>query len=340
MDLDAAVVQAIIIRDFLKYYAQCIIRGRADRNTVVWSVNMLAEPVREMYWGSGLSDYLRGKKVPMDNIIPFNLQETRTQPLRPGITSLRATQVLEYLLQCLNHVGHKLDPDEVHQLGKLLGEVIDNAETHSSVPYYYLVCHFEKLPRPDSADRFGRLQFAIVNFGQSIYERLKDPTACLNKRVVEEMRALSSRYTQNKWYQLFGRSGDLQEETLWTLYALQDGVSSVAGRRGNGTMEFVSQFLSLREEEPDNKSSLLLLSGNTRIRFDGKYPIEEQQRAGERHRIITFNPEKSFDYKPDADYVTFAPRYFPGTLLYADLYLASHHLADKETTNGPHSRDD
>ncbi|HMG14624.1 MAG TPA: hypothetical protein VK590_04205 [Saprospiraceae bacterium] len=80
------------------------------------------------------------------------------------------------------------------------------------------------------------------------------------------MKNLSERYTQKNFF----IKAKFEEQTLWTLYALQEGVTSHAEwRRGNGCIRFIDSFFNLKgDQEKDNISYLSIVSGNTRIIFD------------------------------------------------------------------------
>ena len=65
-----------------------------------------------------------------------------------------------------------------------------------------------------------------------------------------------------------------------------------------------------------------IVSGRTRIIFDGKYCISEKtNKNGESFKVMTFNQSGNIKYKPDTDYVTYSDDYFPGTMISAKLLL-------------------
>ena len=135
------------------------------------------------------------------------------------------------------------------------------------------------------------------------------------------MKELSEKYTTSGWI----KAKEFEEETLWTLYALQEGVTSVPDKkRGNGSINFIESFFSLKGDmEDDHSSFLTIISGNTRITFDGKYQIVEKQRGteGKTFKMMTFNESGNIEDKPDSKYVTFAGQFFPGTLITAKISI-------------------
>ena len=73
----------------------------------------------------------------------------------------------------------------------------------------------------------------------------------------------------------------------------------------------------------DHLSFLTILSGNTRITFDGKYEIVEKQRGADLKpfKMITFNESGEIEEKPDSDCVSFTNNFFPGTLITARICI-------------------
>ena len=216
-------------------------------------------------------------------------------------------------------MNKSLSRDALRELGNIIGETIINAEEHSSLRFRYLVGYFEET-EDQAGLHFGILTLAIFNFGQSIYEKFKNPIAPINEKAKESMQALSSLFIKKG----FLRRNDFTEETLWTLYALQGGVTSVPNqKRGDGTIRFLDSFFRVKGDSAvDNESHLYLLSGWTRIDFDGTYkPIAQKDKNGDVREIISFNESGSFEEKPDPSYVKSTDSYFPGTAIFAKLRI-------------------
>jgi hypothetical protein len=68
---------------------------------------------------------------------------------------------------------------------------------------------------------------------------------------------------------------------------------------------------------------MVIVSGNTRILFDGQYGIVKKIRSetGEKYKMVTFNKEEDIKAKPDEKYVKFAPNFFPGALISARILI-------------------
>ena len=139
---------------------------------------------------------------------------------------------------------------------------------------------------------------------------------------------LSEHYTKRRLFQ-----ESFKEETLWTLYSLQQGVTCVPHqKRGNGTIQFINSFLKLRDNDDDDTiSHMYILSGNTIIEFDGKYQLFNKTNSkGETLDIISFNESGSLKEKPDSRYVKHVNNYFPGTAIYVRLLLNDNDIINSQ----------
>jgi len=99
-----------------------------------------------------------------------------------SIKEIHITETVEYVLECLEKMDRQLDGVEISNISDLLGEVIANAEEHSSLGYRYSIGYFKMDDNPNY-EILGELNLSIFNFGQTIYQKFKDP-ACPNPSVV------------------------------------------------------------------------------------------------------------------------------------------------------------
>ena len=154
----------------------------------------------------------------------------------------------------------------------------------------------------------------------AIYEKFKDEN-CPNPIISDKMKELSKQYTHKG----FLKKKEFEEETLWTLYSLQDGVTSVSPEkyknRGNGSLRFIESFYNLKGCNASKLSKMTLQSGKANIVFDGKYPVTESMVKGEKYRVLTFNSSGNIEDKPDNKYVKCSEFFFPGTFIHAYIYL-------------------
>lgn len=258
---------------------------------------------------------------------PFRLSyfdaEGSTYMEKMSRKELDTTSVIDYIDACLNVFHRKLSRSALQQLGYVIGEILINAEEHSSTKARYMIGYMEEM-NVDKGFHTGVFNLVIMNFGKTIYEVFKYPDAysTVNLTSLSQMKALSNNFTRKGFLSLRGMS----EETLWTLYSLQQGVTSIPGmQRGNGTIQFIESFFKLKDKDHtdiDNVSRMYLLSGKTLIEFNGEYRLKTiDDGNGLTRDVISFNKSGSIFDKPDTRYVRTVDDYFPGTALYVRLLL-------------------
>jgi hypothetical protein len=231
---------------------------------------------------------------------------------------LDTTKLVDYVLDCLKTLNRKLTSDKLDDLSTVIGEILINAEEHSTTKHRFSIGYFHEIN--GDGKHYGLFRLVILNFGKTIYEKFKDPE-CPNQHVVSKMKNLSEQYTKKKFF-VFKQ---FEEETLWTLYALQDGVTSIAPeryiKRGNGSIQFIESFFNIkgRMKEFDDVSRMTILSGNTNITFDGSYNITKGLVDDEEYKYMTFNESGRIEDKPDSKFVKFIDNYFPGTIISAKI---------------------
>lgn len=207
--------------------------------------------MRIMFKASGVPHHLG---LPESRLTPeqeklvhrCELYNGRAVPSRYALARQRneATQnVRTYFDRCLNTVGFSLTREGKSRLDKLISEVIGNAEEHGGP--WYTIGHWQ-LGESGEGRRYGVCHLAMFDFGNSIYESFLTEEA--SPTIVAQLRSLSDLHTQRGWFDRL--KGTWDEETLWTLYAIQERVSRFSGlpgheTRGNGTRDIVQFFLQL-----------------------------------------------------------------------------------------------
>lgn len=319
IDVDASICMDIILAEFINYRNLCTRKKYMQfLPGGITAINFQRPDILKVLFSIGAYRTLRNIKIDFKDIEPLPVLINHLSG--PGIyakNELDLTKIVEYIKRCLARLDRELTVDAESEFYKVIGEVMSNAEEHSSMPFRYAIGFFQEMQEAD--EHYGIFNFCIFNFGDTIYETFKSPM-CKNPKAVGQMRDLSEDYTKKGWL----RKAEFEEETLWTLYAMQEGVTSKETKRGNGSIQYIENFFKLRgEERIDDLSKMILISGNARILFDGKYKIAEKAIPGRRtpFKMITFNDSGQIDDKPDKKYVTFAPHNFPGTLISARILI-------------------
>lgn len=319
IDVCASMCMDIILAEFMNYYDQCI----KDRHTVkiksINPINFNRYDIEKILFSIGAYRNFKGFNVKFDNIIPFPINiGHKDNPKLDEKRERDITQTVDYIINCLAKLNKRLTDSAETNFYKVIGEVIQNAEEHSNTKRRFLIGHFEE--NNNEAGNYGVFNLAILNFGNTFYETFKNADNP-NTFIIQQMEDLSKKYTTNGLF----RKKKFEEETLWTLYALQDGVTRMTDwKRGNGAIRFIESFINLKgDTSTDDISKMVITSGHTRIIFDGKYQITKQKRGIEdkEFKMMTFNNSGNIEEMPDENYVKYEDNYFPGTIISVKLKL-------------------
>lgn len=233
----------------------------------------------------------------------------------------KATEsIVNYFNTCFNVIDKKLTLQGRNYVTRMIGEVLDNVEQHNPGHHWYISSYLDQT----LADDIAECRVAIVNFGKSIYETMnEDPSEELRERVGRLLKIHTAKKLLSKTW---------DEEQLWTLYALQQGVSRFSGKiggedRGTGTVNMINFFQSLCGSSDEKlEPQMTLISGNTMIKFDKKYKMKEESIDGELFKVIAFNETNSLESEPNKDNVIKLKKYFPGTILSMKFYFDKKYI--------------
>lgn len=336
VDLGAQVFLDIILKDIIAFYKKCDKYKRfKPRTREIRGRNILNPDVQKLLHSVGTYAILRNRSVKFDDIEPYplcvhNREDDSDYIETTARKEIDTTNLADYVINSLGRMGKTLTEDKLEDLCNVIGEILINAEEHSSTKYRYSIGYFHDFNERDM--HHGIFNLVIFNFGKTIYEKFKDPD-CPNKAIVSKMNNLSQNYTAKK---LFAPK-KFEEETLWTLYALQDGVTSTSPieyrKRGNGSIQFIESFFNIKgpKKQFDDISRMSILSGNTNITFDGTYNIMEKKKNGDNFKVMTFNKTGNIEDKPDRKFVKFVEDYFPGTMISAKILFNEDDLKNENT---------
>lgn len=165
-----------------------------------------------------------------------------------------------------------------------------------------------------------------MNFGFSIYKGLEE-----TKEKNSEM--------YNALDQLYRSLGvvSFSRENLFTLYALQDGISRLKFEdesRGTGTMTFINCFYAIGDYENTERElapQLSILSGTTQLICNNKHRPQKTETG---NFLFTLNRENSLQKPPDSENLLSLKHDFPGTILSVRFCLNSSNIQKKVGANG------
>lgn len=268
----------------------------------------------------GMAGVLVDNKELPRGMIAFPLTHGKRTPGDQSTDNeVTAGNLVEYINECLAVHGYTLARRAGEYYTRLVAEVITNAEEHTRRPEWWVAAYYVDDHPDDGITRSGVCRIAIFNFGRSIAESLKDlpPGNLLRKRISSLVARHKSQGFPSHW----------QEDDLWTLAAIQHKVSRKSddteeGRdRGQGTAKMIAAFHHLASDSV--KPKMCLVSGRTRVLFDGTYELKRNAKGRLR---IAFNASNSLEHRPERRYVHHLERPFPGTLLSLRFTLDAEHL--------------
>ena len=334
LGLGAQVLLDIILKDIIKFFKKCeMYKSTRPKVNEINGINVFNENVHKLLFSVGSPVILSNKSFRYADIIPYKLcihdREVNGDPVKiREQKDLDTTKLVDYVLDSLKTLNRTLTPEKLDDLSTVIGEILINAEEHSTTKHRFSIGYFHEMN--GNGKHFGVFRLVILNFGKTIYQKFKDP-GCPNKQVVEKMKNISEQYTKRKYFVF----KEFEEETLWTLYAMQDGVTSVAPerfiRRGNGSIQFIESFFNIKGpmKEFDDVSKMTILSGNSSITFDGSYNITTGMVENEEFKYMTFNKSGKIEDKPDSKFVKYVNNYFPGTIISAKILFNEDDLIEE-----------
>lgn len=236
---------------------------------------------------------------------------------------INATKIVDYLNECLIRNSFELSETGVNDITGMIGEILSNAEDHSPFSSYYVTANYTQIN--DSIENVGLLNLSFLNFGYSIYEGFLE-TKDVNFTLFNELQ---------KGCEILQMSSPFSEENLFTLFALQDGVSRLKFKdesRGTGTMKFINCFFSFGDYQNTNKQQspiLSILSGNTQLICDNKYkPFIDDNKC-----YVSLNDHNDLSLPPNKSHLKNLKYKFPGTLLSVRAFLNKEHISNKISNN-------
>ena len=81
---------------------------------------------------------------------------------------LDTSDIADYVIKCLKRMNRKLTPTKRDDLCTVIGEILINAEEHSTTKYRYSMGYFVEEKKDNK--HFGVFRLVILNFGDTIYD--------------------------------------------------------------------------------------------------------------------------------------------------------------------------
>lgn len=305
-----------------------------EKNPLNWRGNLPKEKYAcDIVRAGGLPYHIGAKifgKTENDSIELFEMVRGSHEPQKKKAGTV-ATNLTIYLDRCLQTQKYRLNDFGKSLFSDMLGEVITNCEIHGGVDSMWYTQGYYKII--DEAN-IGEMQLVFLTIGDSIYEGLKKDTNSETRQKLEHMMKMQDGYISNSW----------NEETIYTVLALQEGISRLRTEkiqgyefRGSGTVNLIEKFYTIGGTNNSNiEPKMSIISGHTLIKFSDKYKLKKYKFENDaifgntNSRIIAFNDDNDI-YKPaDAANVKYMKEYFPGTVISLKFYLDRSYIEKKK----------
>ena len=286
---------------------------------------------RDVLLASGLPYHLNAEtrmSFDEDNVQRFETIKGR-HDIEANKAGETATNLTLYLDKCLKTQGMEFNAEGKRLLSRILGEVISNCEIHGGeLATWYTQGHYQV----GKGNSFGEMQLLFLNLGETIYEGLKHSSSDETKGRLTHISEKHKRYMNESW----------NEEMLYTVFALQEGISRLRDSkiegyelRGSGTVSMIEMFNAIGESESGLKPQMTIISGRTKISFSDQYTMKTEMfnkdeifGTGER-QIIAFNGNNDIYTPADPKNVIRLKENFPGTVISLKFYLDGRYIIKK-----------
>ncbi|MDD4954488.1 MAG: hypothetical protein PHP17_00395 [Candidatus Omnitrophica bacterium] len=260
-----------------------------------------------------------------DKYFTIKIDGSRLNPTNKGKAS---EELAEYFNNCLRHNGFEMNIATKSSLIGIIGEIIGNAEEHcgnNEGKWHALGCY-------DKDEH--NCSFAIINYGKTFYENLSDEKSTAAE-VIARVKAIIDKQ-KPLWEKVKGKIFQSQdEEAIWTVMALQDGISSKrtefgqGSTRGQGIMDVLTFIDAIKS--PKKAAEIYLISGHAEIIIDYTYPIVNKEVGAmkEVRRIIAFNKAADLHQIPDDKKVIYLENKLEGTIFAGNFRIDRKYLEER-----------
>lgn len=218
---------------------------------------------------------------------------------------VKAKDITDLVQRAICECSFKPDfelPFEAYQaISSTIGEHFDNIILHAPNADYGMLCGFYDKEKKE-------ITLLIYNFGLTIFQTLT--TDSLPDQIKEEIIDVIKNHADKKFFEF--KSKFTQENAI-TLLALQEGISSRVKydkSRGHGLMDFIEHCFNLSDE-----TRIVLISGNTAIKIDKRFKVENKMLFNRVRRVIAMNETNDIYERPSSSHVINLDVFFPGVII-------------------------
>jgi hypothetical protein len=217
------------------------------------------DEAKEIVIATGLPHVLAIPGPALPHIRTFDLRKGGTNRASLLMTTEKervADDLTEYVASIFEGKGFQLSLEGKKHIGRLVGEVLGNAEDHAA-GHDWWACAYLREP---SEREYGDCHLTLFNFGPTLAETMSGMESPSETALIEEIVIQHAR-----------RQPQTTRENALSVLALQDGMTRHAGqkknqRRGFGTADMIEAFQLLgKSQDPNAHPQMCLVSGNTYI---------------------------------------------------------------------------
>mgnify|MGYP004464331599 FL=1 len=260
-----------------------------------------------------------------ESFLALDLIRGKWRKYSENLKGLAAHRIVEFIKVSMDQAKGEIKPEVANAVERMISEVLTNAEEHSlkGTEWFVNGIGFHECQHDMNV---VEMNLSIINFGCTMYEGFestKEQNAA-NYKVVDDLYQKQSR--------LFSFSKHFSRESLFMLYMLNDGISRLKYQddgRGNGTMEFVDNFIWLGDKGVQNNlftPQLNIISGSTILTCDSHVRPTHNDGISS----LYLNKNKTFSELPDSNYLCSYGEYFPGTIMECKIYLNKDFITVKK----------
>lgn len=312
IDLCAETVTAVLLKDIGDNY-KIKLQGKYPDDY----------ELKRVVCASGITKYLKVVNYNPEDMCLFPIvkgRKVKSQANESPSKDIEADKLINYINECLNKCGWQIVKDSKAKFAKAFVEILDNAEEHSQKINWWITAYSKEL-----ASKKIECHLVLFNFGISVYQSMQKLP--LENALRTRIEGLIKKH-QGKHF--FSKKWD--DETLWTLYSLQEGSSRFYAQgeenkdRGQGLSDLIQFFQEIGESDDGETPVMVMVSGNVYIKFDNDYKIVKRNKNGNERRQIAFNHSNSLEEPPDKNKVMKLSSTFPGTLYSFKFIIDDKHL--------------
>lgn len=300
----------------------------------VFTGGMMSDPVMKVLEAVGLRSALRMEFPPIDDSDVWAMPVQRRRPRgrsdslsrhlepqsREAVSDMICREIDKWLLRAKTEC--ELTDDARSNFAVIIGEILDNAERHSSVKDRdgtWTVAAF-MARREIEGEEVYACHMAFLSLGDTFAEGLESTSS-------PRIREVLGHYVDEQKRNAAPQS----RETLITLAAIQDGITCDPrafedGRGGTGLLDIADMVYALAASDAARASArVTIISGRSCIMLNGPY-IRGVSEDDDDPRKLWCNATNSRKEAPSSDHVFDLPIKLPGTVISVSFKLDTDYL--------------